>query len=158
MSSYSLNTELFWSKVDKQDSCWLWTGRRQSSGYGIFHVKVLNKWTSKTAHRISYELSVGKVPEGKELDHICFTRLCVRPSHLRPVTRKQNMEHRQGPHATSKSGVRGVWFHTSIGKWVARVGHHGKIIHVGHFKNLEDAAAAVKAKRNELFTHNNEAR
>jgi hypothetical protein len=101
-------------------------------------------------------MCVEKVPEGKELDHICFNRLCVNPSHLRPVTRKQNMEHQQGAYANSKSGVRGVCHHKASGKWIARVGHFGKIIHVGLFENLEEAAAAVKAKRNELYTHNNE--
>lgn len=63
------------------------------------------------------------------------------------------MEHLLGAHKGCKSGVRGVR-QTPNGKWQASVGHNGKDITVGTFADLRDAEAAVIAKRNELFTHN----
>lgn len=158
MIGYSLNVDLFWKKVEKQDGCWPWKGaQNRGTRYGFFHVKVGDKWGNKSAHRISYELSIGDIPEGMHIDHICFNRICVNPDHLRPVTQKQNMEHLHGPYVTGTSGVRGVTFHKDRGKWLARVGHFGKRINVGLFESLDDAEAAVIAKRNELFTHNDEA-
>lgn len=61
------------------DDCWEWTGKA-ASGYG--------------AHRRVYEWLRGPVPEGLELDHLCRNKLCVRPDHLEPVTRAENMRRR----------------------------------------------------------------
>jgi len=46
---------------------------------------------NKVAHRISYELLKGDIPEGLDLDHLCRNRGCVNPDHLEPVTRKENL-------------------------------------------------------------------
>lgn len=74
--------ENFWAKVDKEprhSGCWLWTGARQSRGYGAFQVG----WkTQKRAHRVSYELAHGSIPEGIMVCHSCDTPLCVNPEHL----------------------------------------------------------------------------
>lgn len=77
----------FWPKVDKAGDCWLWTGVRNPKGYGRFHLggRLL------MAHRIAYELTVGPIPEGMQLDHLCRTRACVRPDHLEPVTQRVNI-------------------------------------------------------------------
>lgn len=50
-----------------------------------------------------------------------------------------------------KSGVRGVY--RDRGKWVAQVKHEGRAVHVGRFDRIEDAEAAVVARRNELFSN-----
>jgi hypothetical protein len=143
--------ERFWEKVDRSGDCWLWTsqlvGRRE---YGLF-------WSGQRnvlAHRFAYELLVGPISEGYELDHrhTCPGK-CVNPDHLRPVTHKQNLENRP-IFSNSKSGVRGVSWNKSSGRWIAKVGHDNKSVYVGSFKAIEDAEAAVIAKRNELFTHN----
>lgn len=79
-------TERFWAKVQKTSECWLWTGARMKDGYG--HIKVDGRMVR--AHRLSYEMVNGPIPEGLDLDHLCRVRHCVRPDHLEPVTRWEN--------------------------------------------------------------------
>jgi len=80
--------ERFWSKVEKQDDgCWVWIGGLFNTGYGCFSFSGKNK----AAYRWLYELAVGPVPDGLQLDHLCRNRACVRPSHLEPVTCQENL-------------------------------------------------------------------
>lgn len=142
--------ERFWAKVDMTSDCWLWTAHVTQRGYGQF-------WDGNKlvkAHRFSYELSVGTIPAGLDLDHrhTC-PKNCVRPDHLRPATRKQDNENRRGAQTNSKSGVRGVHWDKSRKRWAAHLQHNGKSIAVGRFDTIEEAEAAVVAKRLELFTH-----
>ena len=130
--------------------CWLWTGPL-SDGYG--QIKVNGKM--RPAHVVAYELHVGPVPEGMLLDHRCRIRHCVRPDHLRPVTNKQNLENLSGANRNNMtSGVRGVSWHKNTQKWIAQIGHNYKKYYIGIFDTIAEAEAAVIAKRNELFTHN----
>lgn len=79
-------TERFWPKVQKTDSCWMWTGGTNPHGYGRF-------WNGQRlvyAHRFVYELLVGPIPAGLDLDHLCRVHGCVNPEHLEPVTRREN--------------------------------------------------------------------
>lgn len=140
----------FWSHVDKSADCWLWTAKLTHDGYGCF---VTNKrW--RPAHRVSYELAHGQIPSDMQIDHRCFIKACVRPSHLRLATPSQNGQHRSGPQSNSKSGVRGVHWVEASHAWRAKVVYRRKTIVVGFFDSIEEAEAAVIAKRNELFTHN----
>lgn len=141
--------ERFWRKVDKSGGCWLWTGGLTTKGYGHFYVD----GRLVAAHRFAYERHVGPVLAGYMLDHTCHVRACVNPEHLRPVTNKQNAEHRVGAQVNSRTGVRGVGWHQGVGKWLARVQHHGKRITVGYFDTLEEAGEAVRLARLQLFTH-----
>ncbi len=87
----------FWTHVDKAGPvpesrpelgpCWLWTGGL-SGGYGAFSVGGRGK--SYPAHRFAYELLVGRIPDGLELDHLCRNTACVNPPHLEPVTHAEN--------------------------------------------------------------------
>lgn len=76
----------FWSKVEKTPTCWLWTAGRFYDGAGAFGVG----GRAVHAHRWAYEHSVGPIPAGLELGHVCLVQLCVRPSHLKPVTHRVN--------------------------------------------------------------------
>lgn len=67
--------------------CWLWTAYRDPNGYGSFTVKGIHI----PAHRVSYELYVGPIPKGLHMDHLCRNPPCVNPSHLEPVTRRENI-------------------------------------------------------------------
>lgn len=85
--------ERWLEKVDKTKTCWLWTGHITKDGYGAIQrgpSHPLGRGSS-LAHRIGYELLVGPIPIGLELDHICRIRHCVNPDHLEPVTRRINV-------------------------------------------------------------------
>lgn len=92
-------SDRFWSKVDKNGpvsehaphlgQCWLWTastyGRR--APYGRFSTQ---PGMTQLAHRIAYELAIGSIPEGLQIDHLCRVKLCVNPAHMEPVTNTEN--------------------------------------------------------------------
>jgi len=77
----------FWEKVEKSDGCWLWTGARNSSGYGVFWLPG-DRWV--TAHRWHYEQMNGPIASPLQLDHLCRTRACVRLDHLEVVSAREN--------------------------------------------------------------------
>lgn len=85
--------ERFWEKVEKTETCWLWTGAISGrTGYGSFVLAPLEDGSRKRvgAHRWAYQDEMGPVPEGLVLDHLCCVRRCVNPSHLEPVTYSVN--------------------------------------------------------------------
>lgn len=80
-------------RIKKTSTCWLWTGQKNNTGYGVFgwYDSELKKTKSNSAHRVIYELLVAEIPLGLDLDHLCKNRLCVNPEHLEPVTRHENL-------------------------------------------------------------------
>lgn len=83
----------FWAKVDKTDTCWLWTRTLERGGYARFRLN----GKMKSAHRLSYNDAIGPIPEGLQLDHLCRVRHCVNPDHLEPVTARENTLRGEGP-------------------------------------------------------------
>lgn len=73
--------ENFLSKINKTDGCWI-IKSKSTKGY--------RRFMQLLAHRVSYELFVGPVPDGLVLDHLCGNRFCVRPDHLEAVTEVEN--------------------------------------------------------------------
>lgn len=71
--------ERFWAKVQKTDTCWLWTACVVRGGYGLFMVRHGEAWM---AHKYAYHLTGGIVPEGLILMHACDVPNCVNPAHL----------------------------------------------------------------------------
>jgi HNH endonuclease len=102
-------TARFWVKVNKNGPipqrrpelgpCWLWTAsvNAKRGGYGQFN---LNGRTRR-AHQVSYELGVGPVPDGAELDHLCRVTNCVNWHHLEAVTHRVNFLRGEHPTAVS---------------------------------------------------------
>ena len=72
--------------------CWLWVGLTVE-GYGRFWIGPRPGMATRftPAHRWSYERYVGLIPEGLHIDHLCRVRNCVRPTHLEPVTNRENL-------------------------------------------------------------------
>lgn len=80
------------SKVDARNYHWLWTGAKNDKGYGQLNVVGQDEIQRRVyAHRLSYELFVSPIPEGKELDHLCRLPACICPWHLEAVTHQVNV-------------------------------------------------------------------
>lgn len=96
----------FWDKIDKTESCWVWTGARVN-GYGV----VTRHGQMNYVHRVAYEMLIGPIPGGFTLDHLCHThssprcelgglclhRACANPAHLEPVPGPVNTLRGFGP-------------------------------------------------------------
>lgn len=79
----------FWEKVSPEPNsgCWLWEGALSAGSYG----SLLRHGRMEKAHRVAYEMFVGTIPFGMDLDHLCRNRICCNPAHLEPVTRSENL-------------------------------------------------------------------
>lgn len=77
----------FWDKVKKGDHCWSWTGAATTKGYGRININ----GRLVLAHRLSWEMENGPVPDGLWVLHSCDNPPCVRPSHLFLGNQSMNM-------------------------------------------------------------------
>lgn len=98
-------------KITKTETCWLWVGERTTKGYGRIHLE--NR--SSPAHRYVYELLVGEIPAGLQLDHLCRVRNCVNPKHLEAVTAQENILRGTGVAAINASKTHCVRGHPFSG-------------------------------------------
>lgn|SRR5690606_20903759 len=90
----SFPRERFWSNVRKTDGCWEWTGTLTRQGYGQFSEKRGDRWVHHLAHRLSWMLSKGAVPDGHSVIQCCGNRGCVRPEHLEVALRSRRRKPR----------------------------------------------------------------
>jgi len=141
-------SERFWAKVDKSGECWMWTAASLPKGYGRFGVN----GSVVLAHRFSWQLANGPIPDGMHVDHLCHEPSCVRPSHLRLVTPKQNIENFGHLRKNNTTGAHGVSL--SYGRFRVRVRHNRTEHLVGTFDTLEEASRAAQEARLALHTHN----
>ena len=133
----------FWSKVDASGDCWTWTGSKKSSDYGGFFYDGRVGY----AHRFSYALHFGEIPDGATIDHLCRNKSCVNPSHLEAVTQLQNNRRR-----TQGEGSRGQVISTcdrGHEKTPDNVYRHGTDYHCMKCRAI-NAAERLARKRDEI--------
>jgi hypothetical protein len=70
-----------------EEGHWLWQRYIHPNGYGCIGLKT---YRSQWAHRVSYEVFVGPIPQGLTIDHLCRIQRCVNPDHLEAVTQREN--------------------------------------------------------------------
>lgn len=86
----------FLQKVLKTENCWEWIGSKIPNGYGKIMVKIeKKKYKYQYAHRVSYEIYIGKINNNLCVLHRCDNPSCVKPEHLFLGTQKDNMEDRE---------------------------------------------------------------
>lgn len=97
----------FWPKVavGGPDECWPWTACVTHDGYGVLRIAGHNK----RAHRLSYELHGGAIPQGMYVLHSCDNPPCCNPAHLRLGTQRDN-----GADMKARGRCSGNGYHTRI--------------------------------------------
>jgi len=110
-----------------ETGCWLWTASKNASGYGQFMPSVPNP-SPMLAHRASWELHNGPVPDGACVLHRCDVRHCVNPAHLFLGTKRDNTQDmlfkgRDSGGQPSKTGIRGVHWNAQSRRWRAFTRH-----------------------------------
>jgi len=94
----------FWPHVLVGEHCWSWTGAIHHTGYGVLDVDG-RQWR---AHRLSYVLARGPVPDDEVVRHKCDNRWCVRPSHLETGTQADNIRDRDQRGRTARGERHGT--------------------------------------------------
>jgi hypothetical protein len=146
----------FWSKVSKTSTCWIWN-KALVRGYG--HCFWQGRY--RIAHIVAYELLIGPVPKGLELDHKCRVTSCVNPAHLEPVTHRENVIVRGvGPfaqRARQTHCLRGheftpknTYIHKSRGVRVCRTCHRDRVNAAGK-RQRQSETPDQRAKRLDYF-------
>lgn len=87
---YKDGVKAFWHFVDKRgpSECWEWKGSKVAPGYG----RIKLKGKASRAHRLSYEINIGPIPDGMLIRHMCHNKSCVNPAHLEPGTEQDNKD------------------------------------------------------------------
>lgn len=128
-------------------------GRPDSKGY--LAVGCFNK--DHRVHRIAWEISHGKIPDGMQVDHINGIKSDNRLSNLRLVSHQGNQRNMAIP-KSNNSGVLGVGWDARSGKWRAKIMVNRKTVHLGRFSSIELAAKARKDAEIRYGFHENHGR
>ena len=142
---YTSFEESYRARTEWRGDCLVWTGSVTGKGYGRFAFG----GESKSVHRYAWERENGPIPEGMQVDHICWNKLCSNVEHLRLASSAQNKAYMPGATIRSVTGVRNV----SIvkGKYQVSVQRGKDRRYGGSFATLEEAAAAAYELRREMF-------
>lgn len=90
----------FFAQVDRRDDgCWWWVGPRSRRNNVQYGAAAGPSGRTIAAHRLAYELLVGPIPDGLQIDHLCRNTRCVNPDHLEAVTQRENILRGNAPAA-----------------------------------------------------------
>ncbi len=153
---YDKHTGLFTWKVARNNIVKIGsiTGNRKTTlGYGNIRISFLGKSRLYSTHRLAWLYEFGEFPK-KHLDHVNHDRLDNRICILREVDRIDNQRN-QKIRSTNKSGLNGVYWHKNSKKWAAEICVNKTSIHLGYFKDKNEAIMD-RLHANRLYKfHNN---
>ena len=124
--------------------CWIWKGHKKK-GYGYYsHHQIAYR-----AHRISYFLVYGEIPEDKIVCHKCDNPSCVNPQHLFLGSSRENTQDMisKGRLNRSRGENKGISYRKDTGKWRARYMKNYKMVLLGQFDTQEEALLALQKAR-----------
>ena len=132
--------------TEVEGDCLVWVRGVDSNGYGA----ISYQGKRLAAHRVAWERLNGPIPTGMVLDHVCWTRRCVKVSHMRLATRAQNSAYRSSNGVTSATGFRNVYARSN-GTFLVQVSKGGKALTFGAYKDISEAAEVAARARREAF-------
>ena len=147
--------ERFYRYINKTDNCWLWVGGKNKAGYGTFH---LGKG-KQAAHRVSYQLHIGPIPESDEYHktsvcHKCDNPSCVNPDHLFLGSHSDNMKDmvKKERNIGYKSGGENI--NSSITDEIAKEIKYGNFSYSKRPKHIDIGKSAFYSiRRGETWKH-----
>lgn len=142
--------KLYWKVTRGKSRAGNEAGYITTNGYMIIGLACKNY----LAHRIVWEMHNGPIPEGMEIDHINHNRIDNRIENLRIVTKQCNLRN-QSIRVNNTSGVTGVSWDKSVGKWHSQIKVASKSISLGVFVDFNDAVAARKEAERKYGFHEN---
>jgi len=110
--------------AEDENGCWIWQGAKNKSGYGQIQTGRGEGGGPKFAHRVSYQVHKGEIPEGMVVDHLCYkeggysNKLCVNPEHLELVSHSENQKR-----AWDRKKAEG-WVHYKVKAAAAKLEEH----------------------------------
>lgn len=109
-------------KITPDGDCWIWTAYRMANGYGRFDfTRPDGHMTKTTAHRVSWLIHRGDIPDDLSIDHLCRNKSCVNPWHLDLVTLRTNAKRQHSHYAAERAlrVVEGVEPTYATGTWAS---------------------------------------